>query len=621
MALTGKTTPLFLLLAAGFAAAFCVHAIAASKAAGQAASTPELEYLKAVNLPAPPQDPQLLFLLMAAFGNAGQQTQGVDFLTARLKEFGPKLPDSEKALYLSAISVLRAQHASSVPLYSRIGYVRETIAMLDEAKKLSSGKIFVVNWISGVVRAQLPSVFKQKAAALSDLKWCEDNISKAPDLGWLREVEFRLAKLAMDDGNQASAQDYLKRSGYQNFGKRIVLTTPFSEDALYGHRFGTRRIREVIPGKVFSLSGFEFTEFYFVLSQDGKQLIGIDTGTTAESAKTAYEALREYAPKLPALTNIFITHSHWDHIGGYRYFRSLEPKPKITARSNYREQIDAESTQPPSIARAFFGEHFRMDDLRTFTPDATIDHASRVEIGGTQVELIPIEGGETRDGMFVYIPGLQTMFVGDFIMPYVGAPFVSEGSLDGLFDAIDIVVQKHPRFLLHGHEPLTVDLQWLCKAVLEAIHSGEPRNTVHESNLIPPGLIEGRGDVQLPYLVLREHVIDRLFQQNVGYWQADLTGLDHLTTSGSSAGLIEYAGLSEKDTLRAAQNMIADGKYDLAVSTLDGAVVHFGRSDAIAAAERLAYSKLMERYQNIDPFKFILYSAKAGERTIPMQAR
>ena len=67
--------------------------------------------------------------------------------------------------------------------------------------------------------------------------------------------------------------------------------------------------------------------------------------------------------------------------------------------------------------------------------------------------------------------------------------------------------------------------------------------------------------------------------------------------------------------------MIADGKYSLAASTLDGAVVRFGRTDAIAGAERLTYLKLMERYQNIDPFKFILYSAKAGERPLPMQAR
>ena len=35
-------------------------------------------------------------------------------------------------------------------------------------------------------------------------------------------------------------------------------------------------------------------------------------------------------------------------------------------------------------------------------------------------------------------------------MPYLGAPFVEEGDPQGLFDAIDIVVEKHPHYLLHG---------------------------------------------------------------------------------------------------------------------------------------------------------------------------
>src|SRR6266566_2839001 len=50
-------------------------------------------------------------------------------------------------------------------------------------------------------------------------------------------------------------------------------------------------------------------------------------------------------------------------------------------------------------------------------------------------------------------PILGVLFVGDFIMPYLGAPFVVEGDFQGLLDAIDIVVQKNPRYMLHGHEP------------------------------------------------------------------------------------------------------------------------------------------------------------------------
>jgi hypothetical protein len=48
-----------------------------------------------------------------------------------------------------------------------------------------------------------------------------------------------------------------------------------------GHAFAPRRIAEIVPGRVYVLSGFEFTEYYFVVSDDGRQLIGIDAGTSS----------------------------------------------------------------------------------------------------------------------------------------------------------------------------------------------------------------------------------------------------------------------------------------------------------------------------------------------------
>ncbi|MGB2900275.1 MAG: MBL fold metallo-hydrolase [Candidatus Acidiferrum sp.] len=594
-------------------------------------SRPELEYLKAVNRTAPPQDPQLLFLLMGAYTNANQQAEGAEFLTARFNEFGPRLTDAQKSLYLSAVGLLRAQHASSVSLLHRIGYVKNTIAMLDQAKRLSGGQIFVVNWISGVVRSQLPSFFHQRQAAQSDLTWCAANIAKAPNIGWLREVDFRLGSLALADGDRVKAQDYLRQSGYKSFDKPVVLTTPFSEDPLSGHAFASRRITEIVPGRVYALSGFEFTEYYFVVSDNRRELIGIDAGTRADSAKTAYEALRAYTPNLPELTTIFVTHSHWDHIGGQTYFRGLNPKPRFYARSNYQEEIAGEINGPESIAKQFFGEHFNLDDVRDFKPDAIIDRPTELKVGGTRIELIPVHGGETHDAMFIHLPDLGVLFVGDFIMPYIGAPFVVEGDLQGLLDAIDVVVQKNPRYMLHGHEPLTrnfsspdmlaqlkTNLSWLRDQVLAAIHRGDTRAAIHQANLIPPGLLGGHPDALLPFLILREHVIDRLYHQSVGYWQAGLEGLNHLGDSDRAELLVDYLGLSEKQLAKAVEKMAADGKYELAASLLESASARYGRTESIAKAERFVYLKLMEKYQNTDPFKYILYSAKIGEQTPAM---
>ena len=592
---------------------------------------PELEYLKDVNTVAPPQDPQLLFLLMAEYSNANMQGEGAEFFSARLKEFGPRLTDGQKALYLSAIGLLRAQHASSVALLHRIGYVKDTIAILDQAKQLSGGQVFVVNWIAGVVHTELPSFFHQRKAAQEELIWCVEHADKAPHAGWLREVYYHLGKLTLADGEQAKAQDYLRRSGYKDFDRPITLTTPFSEDVASGHTFAPRRIAEIVRGRVYALSGFEFTEYYFVVSDDGRQLIGIDAGTRADSAKLAYEALRAYAPNLPELTTIFITHSHWDHVGGYKYFRAMNPRLRFYARSNYQEELTREVEAPDNFGKLFFGERFSLDDVRSFKPDVTIDHATDLKIGGTRIELIPVHGGETHDAMFIHLPDQGVMFVGDFIMPYLGAPFVEEGDFQGLLDAIDIVVEKHPRYLLHGHEPLTrvfasaamlaglkTDLVWLHEHVLAAVRRGDERAAIHQANLIPPGLLGGQPDVYQPYLVLREHVIDRLYDQNVGYWQPDLQGLEHLGRDDRAELMVDYLGLSEKQLVRTVERLAADGKHELAASLLESTGNRFEHSISVANAKRLIYLKLMEKNQNTDPFKFIIYSAKIGEQTPQM---
>jgi glyoxylase-like metal-dependent hydrolase (beta-lactamase superfamily II) len=594
---------------------------------------PDLDYLKAVNSVAPPSDPELLFLLMAAYSNANLQGEGAEFFSARLKEFDSRLTVPQKAFYLSAIGLLRAQHASSISLLSRVGYVKETISILEQAKQLTGGQVFVVNWIAGIVHAQLPRQFDQRKTAETELGWCLENADKAPHAGWLREIYYHLGKLAVAEGDQTKAQDYLRRSGYKDFDRPITLITPFSEEVASGHTFAPRRISEIMPGRVYALTGFEFTEYYFVVSDDRQELIGIDAGTRPDSAKTAYEALRAYAPNLPELTTVFITHSHWDHVGGHKYFRALNPRLQFYARDNYGEEIARSAAAPGVFNTPFFGERFSIEDVLSFKPDVTINRRTELKVGGTRIELIPVQGGETHDAMLIHLPDQGVMFVGDFIMPYLGAPFVQEGDLQGLLDAIDVVVQKNPRYLLHGHEPLTrvfasaamlaqlkTDLVWLRQQVLAAMRRGDERGAIHQANLIPPGLLNDQPDVYQPYLIMREHVIDRLYHQNGGYWLPNLEGLEHLTRADQAELLVDYLGVSESQLVKTVERLAADGKYELAASLLQSSADRFARSASVNTAKRLVYLKLMEKHQNTDPFKFIIYSAKIGEQTPQMAA-
>ena len=153
---------------------------------------------------------------------------------------------------------------------------------------------------------------------------------------------------------------------------------------------------------------------------------------------------------------------------------------------------------------------------------------------------------------------------------------------------------------------------------MNCIRRGDERAVIQQANLTPPNFLSGNPDAFMPYFVMREHIIDRLYDQNVGYWQADLQGLDHISRADRAQLFVDYLGLSEKQLTNAVAHLVADGKYELAASLIDSSEARFPHSQEVAKAKRLVYLKLMEKNQNTDPFKYVIYSAKIGEETKKM---
>jgi glyoxylase-like metal-dependent hydrolase (beta-lactamase superfamily II) len=325
---------------------------------------------------------------------------------------------------------------------------------------------------------------------------------------------------------------------------------------------------------------------------------------------------------------VFVTHAHWDHVGGQRYFRGLEPAPRFIGRANYAAELARDAQGDPATAQRFFGRGFRIDDVLAYRPDVAITDAVDMTIGGTRFALRPAHGGETDDALLVHLPDLGVLFVGDMFMPYVGAPFVEEGSVDGLLAGIDEVAALAPRVLLHGHEPLTrvfdsvpmlaelrPQIAWLRDEVVRGIARGTPRAALQQANLMPPSLERARSGVHLAYMVMRRHVIDRVFDQQSGYWQNGLQGVDALGDADHGAALVDYLAIDDARLAAAAQRMVADGRHELAAVTLRHALARHPDSAPLRAAYRSATLKLMEQVQDIDPFRFILYAAQIDQAT------
>ena len=133
---------------------------------------------------------------------------------------------------------------------------------------------------------------------------------------------------------------------------------------------------------------------------------------------------------------------------------------------------------------------------------------------------------------------------------------------------------------------------------------------------MPPTLEASTSEVHLAYLLLRENMINRLFQQHSGYWQNGLHGLDALTDADHGAALVDYLGLSDTQIASTAQRMIKEGRHELAAAVLGWAQARHPDSASFAAARQLAYLKLMEKYQDFNPFKLFVYGAR-GDQAVP----
>src|SRR5262249_45605661 len=72
--------------------------------------------------------------------------------------------------------------------------------------------------------------------------------------------------------------------------------------------------------------------------------------------------------------------------------------------------------------------------------------------------------------------------------------------------------------------------------------------------------------------------------------------------------------------VKAADRLAADGKNAMAADLIESAEARFPGSDSLKRAKRFTYLKLMEKNQNTDPFKFIIYSGKIGEQTPQINA-
>jgi glyoxylase-like metal-dependent hydrolase (beta-lactamase superfamily II) len=517
-----------------------------------------------------------------------------------------------------------AQPGEALPLtlagffQARLGEdVDAALAKLDQAAATDLGP---PQYFRGLALAGLPPDRERAARAVADLEFILAVRDQFPPM-LLRSVYHGLAAAHAVLGQDDQAAEAMRNSGLAAApaGTQLMFGG-FWVTAQDGFRFTSPRIFRPEPS-IQVAQGYDFSDLAFITTSDG--VVAIDAGTAEDRVKAALGDLD--LPADAAISHLILTHAHWDHIGGAGALRG--PGTQVIAQAGFPAGLDREQGQRPRF-RYFAGA--AGDIPLAVVPDQLISQPTSLTIGGTELVLYPTPGGETSDALMVHLPARGALFTGDVMMPYLGQPFAGEGSPEGLLKTLAFIASLRPRLLIHGHPTLTETFTAEAVAGLEAaltqLH-GEVLDGIRDGRTLPdileqaslPAVLRDHPTAVVPYLVIRDHFTERLYHQRTGYWPPDGTGLEPATAAEHAAALDLLAGGRDEQFAAAAATLLAQGDHALALKIIEPGLLRHPASTTLAGLRRTALHRLMEAYQQSDPFKFLIYAELAGAEIGPVQ--
>jgi glyoxylase-like metal-dependent hydrolase (beta-lactamase superfamily II) len=193
----------------------------------------------------------------------------------------------------------------------------------------------------------------------------------------------------------------------------------------------------------------------------GRQNLMVDAGVDLLGA-VYLEALVQALGGANKLDYLFVTHSHYDHVGSVSYLKKRVTGLTFGAHS----RLDTLLNKASVIARMRdLSRHQRDifkniavdedDRIEPVSLDITLKEGDRVDLGGLTVEVVE-SPGHTRDSLAYLIPETRVLFTGEALgIPMSGdartvqVEFIS--SYDDYVHSIDKLAALSPEMLCLGH--------------------------------------------------------------------------------------------------------------------------------------------------------------------------
>ena len=434
----------------------------------------------------------------------------------------------------------------------------------------------------------------------------------------LRAAHQGLARAYRVLGREQQAAEALRRSGLGPVATdRQPRFTSFSLTARDGMRLSTPVSLSPAPN-VHVAQSYDFGDFAFIKTTAG--VVAIDAGSSPDRVLAAMAdlGLKDQAP----VSHLILTHAHFDHVAGAAAV--IGPHTVVIASAQFpAEAARLRHYVPPELTGTSASPGSDVE------PDRLISERTSLVVGDTEFVLIPVRGGETADGLMVYLPASGVLFAGDVLMPYLGVPFFAEGSPEGLLDTLRYIRELGPRQLIEGHTTLTENftieavaglepaLTELHEFALARIGENVPLPDILDFGYLPASLRDHPAAV-VPYLVTRDNFIARLYHQRTGYWLPDGHGLDPRSQEEKAEALDLLAGGKAEPFVTAAATLADQGDLALALEILDPGLLRHPDNRELAELRQAVLARLMEQRQLLDPFGFAVYAQLTGAELSPV---
>jgi len=313
----------------------------------------------------------------------------------------------------------------------------------------------------------------------------------------------------------------------------------------------------------------------------GEGVVLIDTLMTPKQGEMIKSKIAE---KGEELKHIIYTHGHGDHVGGASAL--LDSNPEIIAHRYLPERLEKFRILQRHRARIGsiqFNIPFRPDRAReAIEPTKLMDESMSFKLGDKTFELYHARA-ETDDAVWVYVPEIKAVFVGDLIVagfPNIGNPFKPTRFTLSWARALEAMRDKNPELLIAHGGPAVYkgdDVKELLDVTIEAIHSIHDQVVDGINQEIP--VDELIHQVKLPehltkYPFMRfvysrpEFAVYNIYRWYHGYFDHNPAHLLPRPEKEISAEIFALIG-DENTILNRARNLFAEGKTQLALQVLD----------------------------------------------------